>query len=432
VAKPDTHISALSLARRFPASISNPCHHAQYHCWPPAALPATSAIAGIHQQPVPPRHKSGDPPPARTHDETCFGDPSGNPRPLNLWPTTILTALTTVGLLIPTCGLAEQPPQGQTLLPFTGSDSVSVVNQDSGRIDVHRGDILELRGHSVRLRHNGQGREQSWFLHEVVDLKFPQNDDHDRGLAALEAGNFSKARDYLRTALSHETRDWVRREIRASIARASLWLGDRPGAREQVQKIFDDDPTTRHLDLLPLQWDAEQVPEDRLTTVDQLTSPLLINQLLAASEWLTDPQALDDADAALVSLRFCGRRNVAELAETQLWRVRIIRPQNLRKAHINLWASRFSTLTSEAIDGARLVQGRALLLQHEYDDAALNLLRQPLTAIRNPYTAEASMRHAITALTAAGRSQAASQLQTEHQSRFHNLPLTTPQHQPNP
>jgi hypothetical protein len=54
VANPDTHISALSQGAT--AGLFQ-------QCGPPSPFHTTSAIPNIHQQPMYPRHKSGDPPP---------------------------------------------------------------------------------------------------------------------------------------------------------------------------------------------------------------------------------------------------------------------------------------------------------------------------------------------------------------------------------
>ena len=255
-------------------------------------------------------------------------------------------------------------------------------------------------------------------LRDVTQLQFATGVEYDQGLQSLRNGAFDTARSRLLTALSGESRVWARREIESALARTALLTNNRLEALEIVSRIAEDDPLTRHVELLPLLWTTDDSPESRITKSDQITSRSFMTRLLTASEWLTSKSVRSNCIEAFNELRLSGLRNIADLAEVQLWRARLLKSNELRRNHIDLWNARLNTLSPEALAGAHLVIGQAHMMLNDYESAALHLLRHPLTSHANPLTQQASMRLAVDSLHQLNRTTQANNMQAEYERRF--------------
>lgn len=327
--------------------------------------------------------------------------------------------LVTILLAVETAVAAAQPPDDPALLPFVGSDAVTVVDALTGHTEVRRGVIEEFVGDQIVLRRTGVGRQETIRLRHVLRLEFRRTRQYEEGLRLLSVGEWEAALASLDAAVIAEPRAWVQRETEAAAARALLALRRYDAVIERVERIVRQDPLTRHLHLLPLVWDERLPPEERLQAepVD-LQHQSALRRLCAASALLHDDRAGDAAAAELAELRVSGIAGVQELAETQLWRRTVLQDAPLRSGEFELWTARANALDPWLRGGPFAVLGRLAVRDHRYDDAAACLLWLPLMHPEDRPLAAAGLAGAARAQELAGRPDEARRLRAEAVDRF--------------
>ena len=326
---------------------------------------------------------------------------SGDQSPHSKW---LLVAM----LILPSVSSAQEPP---LVLPFTTTDQIVMRDGNSRRTKVIPGVIEDLAGHSVVLRRGGNTVEV-FKLREIESIQFGKSVSFDEGLRQIQDHEWLRAIASLKIAETTEPREWVVREIHASLAEALRAAGKFDECTEVVEKIYEKDPNTRHLNALPLVWDERLPPEHRVSVrQEDLKSPSLLRQLVAASALLQDPAHETAAADVLQTLKTGPRAALQELAEAQLWRLRLLHPDTIRASETALWMQRVREFDKRQRSGPDFVIGRALLAVHDYDNASTSLLWMPLVAPLDPPTTTACTKEAITALKQSGRIAEAEQLQ---------------------
>ncbi|RLT02107.1 MAG: hypothetical protein DWI22_21450 [Planctomycetota bacterium] len=310
-------------------------------------------------------------------------------------------------LILSSLSSAQEPP---LLLPFTTTDQIVLRDADSRRTKVIPGVIEDLAGHSVVFRRSGNTVEV-FKLRELESIQFGKSAAFDEGLRQIQNHEWLLAIAALKIAETTETREWVVREIQASLAEALRAAAKFDECTEVVERIYEKDPNTRHLNMLPLVWDERLLPEHRISvTQADLKSPSLLRQLVAASALLQDPTHETNAAAVLQTLKTGPRAGLQQLAETQLWRLRLLHPETIRASETVLWMQRVGDFDKRQRSGPEFVIGRALLAVHDYDNASTSLLWMLLVAPLDPPTTTACTKEAISALTQSGRVAEAEQL----------------------
>jgi len=319
-----------------------------------------------------------------------------------------LTYICTAAMLIlSSVSSAQEPP---LVLPFTTTDQIVLRDADSRRTKVIPGVIEDLAGHSVVFRRGGNTVEV-FKLRELESIQFGKSAAFDEGLRQIQNHEWLLAIAALKIAETTEPREWVVREIQASLAEALRAVGKFDECTEVVERIYEKDPNTRHLNMLPLVWDERLFPEHRISvTQADLKSPSLLRQLVAASALLQDPTHETNAAAVLQRLKTGPRAGLQQLAETQLWRLRLLHPETIRASETALWMQRVGDFDKRQRSGPEFVIGRALLAVHDYDNASTSLLWMLLVAPLDPPTTTACTKEAISALTQSGRVAEAEQL----------------------
>jgi len=303
---------------------------------------------------------------------------------------------------------AQEPP---LILPFTTTDQIVMRAGTSQRTKVIPGVIENLAGHSVVLRRGGNAVEV-FRLRDIESIQFGKSASFDEGLRQMQNREWLLAIASLGIAETTEPREWVVREIQASLAEALRAAGKFDDCTEVVEKIYEQDPDTRHLNTLPLVWDERLPPEHRVSVrLEDLKSPSLLRQLVAASALLQDPAHETAAAVSLQTLKTGPRAALQQLAEAQLWRLRLLHPETIRASETALWMQRVRDFDKRQRSGPEFVIGRALLALHDYDNASTSLLWMPFVAPLDPPTTNACTREAITALKQSGRAAEAEQLQ---------------------
>ncbi len=306
-----------------------------------------------------------------------------------------------------------QPPDEASALPFVSSDQIVIRKAGSQRAKTMSGVIEDLSGQTVVLRRAGNTVDV-FNLRDVVSLRFQKSPEFDEGLRRIRARNWKGAVTALQAAANSEPRKWVSREIRASLANAQRGIGQLNVCLETIERILKDDADSRHVVELPLVWDERLPAEHRISmAVADLKSESLARQLAAASALLQDLQHQTASIATLQSLKKNAHGRLRDLAEMQLWRVPLLRPDELRSSDIASWNQQVRFLDRRTRSGAEFIIGRALLATHDYDNAATSLLWVPFLEPLDPPTTAASLTDAITALNLAGRTAEAARLRIE-------------------
>jgi hypothetical protein len=313
-------------------------------------------------------------------------------------------------LILSSVSSAQEPP---VILPLTTTDQIVMRAGTSQRTKVIPGVIEDLAGHSVVFRRSGNAVEV-FKLREIESIQFGKSASFDEGLRQIQDHDWLRAIASLKIAETTEPREWVVREIQASLAEALRAAGKFDECTEVVEKIYEQDPNTRHLNALPLVWDERLPPEHRVDArSEDLKSPSLLRQLVAASALLQDPAHESAAAGVLQTLKTGPRLALQQLAEAQLWRLRLLHPETIRASETALWMQRVRDFDKRQRSGPEFVIGRALLAVHDYDNASTSLLWMPLVAPLDPPTTTACTNEAITALKQSGRVAEAEQLQRD-------------------
>lgn len=298
-------------------------------------------------------------------------------------------------------------------LPLTSIDQIVTHKGVSQRERTLSGVIVDLSGLNVVLRRPGNTVDII-KLRDISSLRFQKSAEFDDGLLKLRNREWQAALVALKAAAGNESRVWVVREIRASMAQAQRALGQFEDCIATIEAILAEDPESRHVVELPLTWDERLPQEHRVVmTAADLPSRSLARKLTAASALLQDPVHHDSALRALQAIQSSARGVLQQLAETQQWRVRLLEPAGLRDSEISRWNEQAQYFDRRTRSGPEFLIGRALMAVHDYDNAATSLLWMPLMEPLDPPTTAASLAEAITALEMSGRSMEATRLRTE-------------------
>ena len=324
--------------------------------------------------------------------------------------TATLIAILVAMFVISAASSAQEPP---SVLPFTTTDQIVIHDPNSQRLRAIPGVIEDISGHSLELRRGGNNVEV-FKLREIESIRFSRSASFDDGLRRMQNGEWQLAIGSLTVAETTEPRKWVVREIEASLAESLRAAGQFEQCIEVVERIYENDPNTRHLNLLPLVWDERLSEQHRFKArPEDLRASSLLRQLVSASALLQDPEHETTAAAVLQTLKNGPRAALQQLAETQLWRRRLLHPETIRASEIEHWTQRVREFDKRQRSGPEFVIGRALLAVHDYDDASTSLLWMPLVAPLDPPTTMARKAEAIEALKQSGRLAQAGQLQRE-------------------
>lgn len=300
-------------------------------------------------------------------------------------------------------------------LPLVTDDRVVVRSEGGYREKTISCVIEDIAGQNIVVRRSGS-TVNVIRLEEVVSVHFRKSEEFNEGLKKLRERDWKTALKSLQTAVTTENRNWARREINAHLAQTYRALGEFEGCLATVEKIVQDDPDTRHVVELPLVWDERLPAENRIRLAGaDLKSPSVARRLTAASALLHDSSQETAAIATLKDLEKSATGVLLELVRAQLWRLRLLHPDQLREAEVSSWSQSVRHLDRRTRSGPEFIIGRALLATHDYDNAATSLLWMPLLEPLDPPTTAASLKDAIAALELSGRQAEADKLRREYQ-----------------
>lgn len=235
-------------------------------------------------------------------------------------------------------------------------DRVTQLSNDTGTRMVRQGQILDLKADVLTLLYGASTIRIPFD--QVLQIETPYTATHQAGLQLLEISEQDEAIVKLTAALKQEPREWVQREIYASLMKARLRKNDLGGALASFRKILETDPETRHWGIAPLCWNPTQVPSFIVTEY----TPLLrgsraAEQLLAACLLLNDPLAGGEAVSALKSLVKSSNRPVAILSKAQLWRLELAK-QSVSDGMLEDWQNQLRYFPKWLKSGPQYLLGR--------------------------------------------------------------------------
>lgn len=255
---------------------------------------------------------------------------------------------------------------------------------------------------------------------DVIEVITEYTPHHERGQLLFASGKIAEAKTEFATALDQEDRPWVRREILAIQIKCLFWSGDYRSAVPRFQAIVRSDPETIHYGLVPLNWTEEQPAANlRLDARDWMspTEPLL-SRLIGASWLLTVPDATGDAELTLKRMVRESDVRIQRLAQMQLWRLKLIREEQVDPDEITRWEQFADNLPVELRGGSYFVMGQAWKQRQEHERAARMFLWLPLVFDSDRWLSSRACFEAAESLNEAGDQIQASQLYSEVVFRY--------------
>ncbi|MCH2209807.1 MAG: hypothetical protein MK110_00775 [Fuerstiella sp.] len=211
----------------------------------------------------------------------------------------------------------------------------------------------------------------------------------------------------------------VYNRIQATAIRCCLMLNRPEDAVRRVETIYERDPASPYLSLLPLVWDDRLPSHERyVASPGDLRSESILRQLSSASALLQDSRYTERCVEILKELRSNRHLPVGIIAETQLWRIQLTMTDSVHLPTVRRWQKRAAGLPESLRSGPQFIVGRAFQLRHKPDQAALELLWLPLMQNHDPNLAASGLAEAIVCLEATGRSASAGRLRRELLNRF--------------
>lgn len=229
---------------------------------------------------------------------------------------------------------------------------------------------------------------------------------HEQGIAEFNAGDHPTAEQSLLKSLPDEPRKWMQREILSQLVRCAMRRGDWGTAGTWFLQITDDDPSSRHWNIAPIQWAPQSLGENQKTLArGWMKSSDSPSQLLAASWLLIDPIYGEAAEKKLDDLARDSNGIIAPLARAQLWRLRL--GLELNELEVQKWRQEVRRLPRPLRAGPQYLVGRGLLQRSEPAAASAELLWLPMVYQDNEDLSARALVDAAGALEKTGRTREA-------------------------
>ncbi len=289
---------------------------------------------------------------------------------------------------MPTGSLPLLAPLLLLLLLSAGSDAMAeerVLIRPEGTASqiAVRGKIVDYTGESVTILTGVGNVTKTYPIDSIVQVEMQRHPLHTEGAKLLAEGKINEATIALLQAHQQEPRQWVRREILALLVEAGLRSGDLASAASRFSALYQSDPTTRHVRLIPLTWSdqttdpaGEHVAAAASQARRWLTSRVSIERLMGASLLLTSPVEGASAAAVMEDLARDAVPTIHLLARAQQWRVRLASGQ-LTRGEASRWEARVEEMPSVLRAGPYFLVGQAYLQLREFEQAASAFLRLP-------------------------------------------------------
>jgi tetratricopeptide (TPR) repeat protein len=253
---------------------------------------------------------------------------------------------------------------------------------------------------------------------DVITIRTAQTTSHKAGIQAFDEGKTRDAEFQFTEAINSEPRIWMRREILTLLVRCALKRNDYLTAGTRFQLLFESDPETAHMNLIPLLWnDAAVDGETRETAIAWLKDEKPVARLLAASWLFFDSGHSETSFAVLNELARTPGERTRQLASWQRRRMQV-RSQDVTDSSLAHWDSTLMNLEPGLRSGPYFVLGRGYLVRQDFEIAAATFLKVPLIHdSEHPLSAECLLE-AGRALTRIGLRGEATKLYSEILDRY--------------
>ncbi len=256
------------------------------------------------------------------------------------------------------------------------ADDTIVCKRADGKGEIRRtGRVIDYLGSVLTLEVAG-GRHEKIPADRIIAIRTQQTDDQEMADRLWAERRFAEAATLYRRAIRDERRPWARRELLSKMVRCDYSDGQFEAACETFLVLVRSDPKTAFFDAIPLPWAAEPISKslDRRAQTWMNDPKQSVAALLGAA-WLLSTAKRDQALQLLRNLASDPDPRVAILAETQLWRTRLV---TLTQPQCRSWQGRIEQVQQRLRAGPWFVlaRGQARLGQHEL--AALTWMRLPI------------------------------------------------------
>ena len=261
------------------------------------------------------------------------------------------------------------------------------------------------------------GREQQVPAARVARLESRWDRRQLEADKAFELGECERAEALYRQALEHEMRSWARHRLVVQVAWCQQSAGKWPEAGTTFLKsVLVSNPETPYFDAIPLAWKTPvaALPMERLGKTWIVDERSEVANLLGAS-WLLTSTERELAIGVLRQLAVSDNRQVAFLAETQLWRTQV---PTVSDVAIKQWEKLLSRMPTPLRAGPYHLLGHALHRTGRSQDGLIAWMRVPLQYPRHRLLASESLLAAARHYQVAGQREQAAVLYRELASGY--------------
>ncbi len=295
-------------------------------------------------------------------------------------------------------------------------DIVTIRSGRAGKETTRRlfGEITDIRGGQIHLLRNG--RPEAIDETKVIRFETEYLPPHIEGKRQFAAANYQGALALLGEAAAQEDRNWVRRDILAQVVACRQNLGQVNAACDTFRIIYASDNSTRHLHAIPLAWQSERATP----ALQAKAEPWLQNddngaaRLMAASWLLSGPKRSGSIEA-LNDLTDNADTRIAQLAQAQLWRTKLV---TARETDASIWQAAVDRFPENLRSGPYYLLGRLHSRLKHPEQAALAFLRTPVLFPHQRPLCEQSLLAAARELETMDRLDAARLVYREFISKY--------------
>ncbi len=266
------------------------------------------------------------------------------------------------------------------------------------------GEIIDFKGDGLSILRPG-GREQSIPASKVIKIESKWLPQHVAADKLFATRKFAEAHAKYREAEKNESREWVRRKIKARQVWCSSALGKIEQACTEWVTIFASDRTTQYFDAIPLAWETHEPTQQfqlrAKSWLDDGSVPVL--NLIAAS-WLLSTSERSRALAELEALSSSADTRVAHLADAQRWRTELV---TVKSNDVASWKKQVQRMPRLVRGGPSFMLGQAMSRLKMHEEAALTFMKVPIFHKLDHRLVGSSLHYAAGQLEQLGRASEA-------------------------
>ena len=250
----------------------------------------------------------------------------------------------------------------------------------------YTGEVLNYTADLIQFR-NTAGGERSYPAKRLLRIESRWTEPHQAADEAFARRDFAAAAEQYLQASRVERRGWAQRLILSQLVWCHRGQGRIAAACDSFLLLLQLEARTPYLDCMPLAWTpTDKVPQhsalDWLGRKDQPAA-----MLLGASHLMSTNQR----QAALTTLEYLAAsrdKRFAALAQTQLWRARIV---TATEEDVSRWQKTTAAMPENLRSGPSYLLAQALARLESHQQAALAAMRVPIHEPQNVHLAAAAL-----------------------------------------